>query len=124
MWVRVWVYTEIPLLKLWSRSDEIIVKFEITLAYPTLDQRKIEIIVHSNGGARGVMVIGVGNGHGDTSSKPGRSWLHFIWHLYPWEWYESNYSPSSYGQIVGQTDSFSLGEATSLGEGKLWIQTW
>ena len=24
------------------------------------------------GGARGVMVIVVGNGHGDTSSKPGR----------------------------------------------------
>ena len=30
-----------------------------------------------NGGARGVMVIIVGNGHGDTSSKPGRDWLHF-----------------------------------------------
>ena len=25
-----------------------------------------------NGGARGVMVIFVGNGHGDTSSNPGR----------------------------------------------------
>ena len=25
-----------------------------------------------NGGARGVMVIIVGNGHGDTSSNPGR----------------------------------------------------
>ena len=37
--------------------------------------------------------------------------------------YESKYSPSSYGQIVGQTRFFSLGEATSLGEGKLWIQT-
>ena len=30
-----------------------------------------------SGGARGVMVIVVGNGHGDTSSKPGRDWLHF-----------------------------------------------
>ena len=29
------------------------------------------------GGARGVMVIIVGNGHGDTSSNPGRDWLHF-----------------------------------------------
>ena len=29
------------------------------------------------GGARGVMVIAVGNGHGDTSSNPGRDWLHF-----------------------------------------------
>ena len=29
------------------------------------------------GGARGVMVIVVGNEHGDTSSNPGRDWLHF-----------------------------------------------
>ena len=28
-------------------------------------------------GARGVMVIVVGNGHGNTSSNPGRHWLHF-----------------------------------------------
>ena len=28
-------------------------------------------------GACGVMVIVVGNGHGDTSSNPGRDWLHF-----------------------------------------------
>ena len=27
--------------------------------------------------ARGVMVIVVGNRHGDTSSNPGRDWLHF-----------------------------------------------
>ena len=27
---------------------------------------------NENGGARGVMVIVVGNGHGDTSSNPGR----------------------------------------------------
>ena len=42
----------------------------------------IEIKVNINynllcGGAGGVMVIVVGNGHGDTSSKPGRDWLHF-----------------------------------------------
>ena len=37
--------------------------------------------------------------------------------------YESNYSTSSYGKIIGQTRFFSLGEAISLGEGKLWIQT-
>ena len=30
--------------------------------------------------ARGVMVIVVGNGHGDTSSNPGRYWLHFTLH--------------------------------------------
>ena len=29
------------------------------------------------GGACGVMVIVVGNGHGDTGSNPGRDWLHF-----------------------------------------------
>ena len=29
------------------------------------------------GGARGVVVIVVRNGHGDTSSNPGRDWLHF-----------------------------------------------
>ena len=28
-------------------------------------------------GARGVMVIDVGNGRDDTSSNPGRDWLHF-----------------------------------------------
>ena len=28
----------------------------------------------------GVMVIVVGNGHGDTSSIPGRDWLHFTLH--------------------------------------------
>ena len=28
-------------------------------------------------GARGVMVIIGGNGHGDSSSNPGRDWLHF-----------------------------------------------
>ena len=27
-----------------------------------------------------VMVIVVGNGHGDTSSNPGRGWLHFTYH--------------------------------------------
>ena len=31
--------------------------------------------------------------------------------------------PSAMGKMVGQTGFFSLGEATSLGEGKLSIQT-
>ena len=31
--------------------------------------------------------------------------------------------PSSYGLMVGQTELFNL-IATSLGEGKLWIQTY
>ena len=29
------------------------------------------------GGASGLVVIVVGNGHSDTSSNPGRDWLHF-----------------------------------------------
>ena len=35
-------------------------------------------------------------GHGDTSSNTGRDWLHFTLDSYPWESYESNYSPTSY----------------------------
>ena len=31
-------------------------------------------------GSRGVMVIVVGNGHGDTSSNPGRDLFHFTLH--------------------------------------------
>ena len=34
-------------------------------------------VYKNEGGARGVMVIVVGNGHGDTSSNPGLDWLHF-----------------------------------------------
>ena len=30
--------------------------------------------------ARGVMVIVIGNGRGNTSSNHGRDWLHFSWH--------------------------------------------
>ena len=31
----------------------------------------------SQSGARGVMIIVTGYGHGDTSSIPGQDWLHF-----------------------------------------------
>ena len=34
-------------------------------------------VVYNFNYARGVMVIVVGHGHGDTSSNPGRDWLHF-----------------------------------------------
>ena len=37
----------------------------------------MEILIFPLGGARGVMVIVVRNGHGDSSSNPGREWLHF-----------------------------------------------
>ena len=35
------------------------------------------IIHNKHGGARGVMVIVAGCRHDDTSSNPGRAWLHF-----------------------------------------------
>ena len=34
-------------------------------------------LIYIFGGARDVMVIVVGNGHGNMSSNPGRDWLHF-----------------------------------------------
>ena len=36
--------------------------------------------MEEEGGARGVMVIVVGNGHGDTSSNLGQGQLHFTLH--------------------------------------------
>ena len=36
-----------------------------------------QLFLSDCGGARGVLVIVVGNGHGDTSSNPWRDWLHF-----------------------------------------------
>ena len=47
----------------------------------------------------------------------------FILRLYLWEAYESNYSLSSYGQIVWQTVLINLGMAAGLEEVTLWIQT-
>ena len=43
----------------------------------------ITVINTENGGARGVMVIVIGNGHSDTSSNPRRDWLHFHIALIP-----------------------------------------
>ena len=73
--------------------------------------------------ARGVMFIVVGNVQDELSSKFGRGCLHFTQHDYPWEMYESNSSPSSNREIVGQTGPFNRDMATGLGEGELWIQT-
>ena len=38
---------------------------------------KLPSLHNFSGGARGVMVIVVGNAHGNTSSNPGWDWLHF-----------------------------------------------
>ena len=54
------------------KSMDITVSY--TPAYHT--HTYIHTYIH-HGGARGVVVIVVGNGHGDTSSNPGRDWLHF-----------------------------------------------
>ena len=44
---------------------------------PTIKNLYVFICYIFMGDARGVMVIVIGNGHGDTSSNPGRDWLHF-----------------------------------------------
>ena len=54
--------------------------------------------IYINGGAYDVMIIIIKNGHGDTSSNPRQGYC--ISHS-TWEKYESNYSPSSNGLIVG-----------------------
>ena len=38
---------------------------------------KVIVNIYCWWSARGVMVIVVGNGHGDMSSNPGQDWLHF-----------------------------------------------
>ena len=68
-------------------------------------------------GALSVMVIVLRNRPGDLSSNPGRSCLHFSTR------YIFNYSPFSYGLIMGQTELFNFVMITYLGEGKLWNQT-
>ena len=35
------------------------------------------LLIKLNGDARGVIVIVVGNGYDNTSTNPGRDWLHF-----------------------------------------------
>ena len=37
----------------------------------------MDLVLNNPRGARGVMVIVVGNGHGNMSSNPGRNLLHF-----------------------------------------------
>ena len=57
---------------------ELLLRFGVTSKKLTISQ--LELIYISNpiyGGARGVMVIVIGNGHSDKSSNPGRDWLHF-----------------------------------------------
>ena len=62
---------------IWSSisSTENDINMQLVNAWTAIDI--LSIIWKSIGGARGVVVIVVGNGHSDTSSNPGRDWLHF-----------------------------------------------
>ena len=61
------------------RWDFLIHSIRVAEAWGDKCWRKQRTMMDSKikGGARGVMVIVVGNGHGNTSSNPGRDWLHF-----------------------------------------------
>ena len=63
-----------------------------------------------------------GNGFNDPSSNLGWGCLHFTLCKYPWDRYEPNYSLFSYESRRADWP-FSIDMATSLREGKLWIQT-
>ena len=80
----------------------------------------IRQFTHNNykiGGTRGVMVIVVGNGHG-FKSWTGLIAFHIA--LIPFgKRMNPIILPPAMAKIVGQTRFFSLGEATSLGQGKL-----
>ena len=45
--------------------------------YNSLFEVVVVVVNKNKWGARGVMVIVAGYGHGDTSSNPGPDWLHF-----------------------------------------------
>ena len=45
-----------------------------------MEQLRRAIYISVHGGPRGVMVIVVGNGHGDTGSNTRRDLLHFTLH--------------------------------------------
>ena len=47
------------------------------MALKNISLSVITYVYSGHRSARGVIVIVVGNRHGDTSSNPGRDWLHF-----------------------------------------------
>ena len=49
-------------------------KYKAQQILKKLNEADMNILQYS---AHGVMVTVAGNGHGDTSSNPGRDWLHF-----------------------------------------------
>ena len=66
-------------------------------------------------GARSVTIIIIGHEVQNLNEA--------VFHIVPWERYETSYSPACYGLTAGQTGIFNLAMATSLGEEKIWIQS-
>ena len=66
------VNTYITTFNLWSllQTSTDLVLYIFVMMYKLRKYIKYYMVVS-------VMVIGVGNGHSDTSSNPGRDWLHF-----------------------------------------------
>ena len=71
--------TCVATLKSWDRTKQSVCGWQYIRS--SMDVEPELILLHTikwfQGGACGVMVIVVGNGHGDTSSNSGRDWLHF-----------------------------------------------
>ena len=60
------------------RRNEILWDLGIQMDHLISARGPDQVIINTKDrGARGVMVIDVGYGHGDTSSNPGQDWLHF-----------------------------------------------
>ena len=71
------IKTEFFLTKIFDRSDQDIHFFSQFQFCQNFFCGGFYYIIQYPGGARGVIAIVVGNGHGDTNSNPGRDWLHF-----------------------------------------------
>ena len=75
LWVNSWADLVKQLVKEKENSEFRPVKLRLEIDFVSYPARAEGL--GKKRGARGVMVFDVGNGHGDTSSKPGRDWLHF-----------------------------------------------
>ena len=69
---RKWLHTRSK--KIQSRNE---FNQEVSKYIQEVSKYSQEVNTIKKEGARGVVVIVVGIGHGDTSSNPGRDWLHF-----------------------------------------------
>ena len=97
------------------------------LCHPCHPRLTVDILEHSIdvtnstfivNGTNGVLFITIVNWPSDSSSNPEWGCLYFRSCKYLWEKYDSNYSPSNYGQITWLTGLFDFG----IDQGKLFIQ--